>query len=67
LFALTGIIKNTLGEQNLNPWSQLGLDTVTTFIQYFTVIFQSGISGKNYSVRYDYENVQISAICELGN
>ena len=65
-FALTGILQNTLGEQNKSPWSQLGLDNVTTFIEYFTVIFQSGLSGKNYSVRYDYERIQISAICEHG-
>ncbi len=65
-FSITGILQNTLREQNLSPWSQLGLDNVPTFIEYYTVIFQSELSGKNYSIRYDYEKVQIPAICEHG-
>ena len=63
---VTGILQNTLGEYNTSPWSQLGLDNLTTFIQYYTVIFQSNLTTSMYSIRYDYEAIQISAICEHG-
>jgi len=63
---LTGILQNTLGEYNIRSWSQLGLDNVTTFIQYFTVIFEFNLTGSKYSVSYDYEAMPFSAICEHG-
>jgi len=66
LFYFVGILQNTLGEYSTRPWSQIGLDNVATFIPHFTVIFQFGTSGKNYSVKFDNENVPISAICEHG-
>ncbi len=65
-FYFVGILQNTLGEYSTSSWSQLGLDNVTTFIPHFTVIFQFGTSGKNYSVKSDYEKEPISAICEHG-
>ncbi len=65
-FGITGILQNTLGEYNTYPWSQLGLDNITTFIQYFSVIFESNLTSTKYSARYGYETIQIPAICEHG-
>ena len=62
-FAL-GILKNTLGTYDINPWVSLNLDHISTFMDYYTVVIMPG--QMNYSVDYGSDSTNFSAICEHG-
>ena len=61
---VSGILKNTLGTYDINPWASLNLDHISTFMDYYTVVIMPG--QMNYSVDYGSDSTNFSAICEHG-
>jgi len=60
-----GILQNTLGQYNIDPWSSLQLDAIPTMLEYYSVVFDT--SNSSYSISYGYDqNKLISAICKFG-
>jgi hypothetical protein len=58
-------LKNTLGVYDIGPWSNLNLDPVSTFMDFYTVI-ASNPPNLTYSVTYGYEPSPVAAICRYG-
>ena len=63
--ARLGILQTTLGNYDISPWSQLKLDAVDTFMDYYTVIV-SNQALLSYSVTYGMEPSPVGAICQYG-
>ena len=59
------MITTTSGGYNIQPWTSLQLDAISTMMDYNTVIIGPG--SFTYSVSYGYEVTPLPAICEFGN
>ena len=60
-----GILQDTAGRDNGNPWASKNLRKTETFIDYYTIVFQTTTS--NYSVSHGLEVTPLPAICRYGN
>jgi hypothetical protein len=60
----SGILQDTAGRDNWNPWSSKNLRKTKSFIDYYTIIFQTTTS--NYSVSHGLEITPLPAICRYG-